>query len=223
MIKIVGERIIDLIPFQKGILFVLKEKTADGQNKISFYSFDMFTQTMAGVTKNAYLLTKFGPAYAAITACLDDYISCAAQKLNDGRTFVCFSNGEVGIFDERGELQHASQVRYDDAPLREAATDGSFVWCTVPDKNCVVRYNVIKQRIDMRIGDPATASVERPVSISVYDNNLFVCCRNTNTLKMIRLDDCSISDYTQFDEPVLQYLRVGSVEFAVLQSGVYLL
>ena len=47
MIKIIGRKVIDLIAFRQGILFVLKEQIPNGQYKVSFYSYDLQTQSIA--------------------------------------------------------------------------------------------------------------------------------------------------------------------------------
>ncbi|MBR6780389.1 MAG: hypothetical protein IKM24_05150 [Clostridia bacterium] len=223
MIKIIGRKVIDLIAFRQGILFVLKEQIPNGQYKVSFYSYDLQTQSIATVTKNAYQMTKFGSAYEAIVPHLEDYISCAAQRLSDGKTFIVYSSGEIGIFAENGELLFTDHATYNHSSVREAAAVGNHVWCTVPNENAIVRYNTSKKRIDMRLGERNDATFERPVFISAADKTLFVSCKNGHCVNSVSLDDFSVTKSHTFNEPVLEYFRVADSEFAVLESGIYLL
>ncbi len=223
MIKVVGQKVIDLIAYKQGILFVIKELVANGQYKVSFYSYDLQTQSIATVTKNAYLMTKFGSAYETIVPYLEDYVSCAAQKLADGKTVVTYRGGEIGLFSENGTLLYSERIAYNNSPIREAAAIGNHVWCAVPEENVIVRYNTKKKRIDLRLGDKATGTFNRPVFISVADNTLFVSCKGGNCVNAVSLPDFTVTKIHAFNEPVLEYFRVGNNEFAVLDSGVYLL
>lgn len=221
MIKIVGQKVIDLLAYQQGILFVLKENASDGQKKISFYSYDAKSQSIASVTKNAYLMTKFGPSYADITDCLDDYISCEAQRLADGRVFVVYPGGELGVFSEQGELLHAEKLSYNNKAIRSIASDGNDLWFTVPDANLLVRYNCEKMRIDLRIGNQTKPSFATPVSVSANKGKLFVCCKSTNSVSSVSLNDFTVEHLMNFNEPVLQYQQIDNDAFVVMSSGVY--
>ena len=223
MIKVVGKNVIDLLAYQSGILFVIKEPTANGQIKISYYSFDVSSKSIATVTKNAYLMTKFGPGYAAITERLDDYISCHAVRIADGRVFIIYPGGEIGIFSDSGELQHSQRLTYKNKAVSSIASDGKNLWFAVPECNLVVRYNTDKLKIDLRIGNENSDTFNFPVSVSTENDRLFVCCKNSYSVKQIRFSDLSVSEYDSFIEPVLQFLKIANGEFIVLPSGIYLI
>jgi hypothetical protein len=223
MLKIVSLDIVDLLSFPSGILFVLKENLENGSVKVSFYSFDIATQSIASVTKNAYLLTKFGSAFAPIAKQLGDYVSCDAAKLWNGHTFIIYSTGEMGIFDEAGALVRTGDLNYADAPARDVAVDNNFIWSAVPSKNMIVKYSLLQNRVVMRIGEPGANTFVTPVSVAAYDNYLYVCCKEARKIRRVRLSDFTVQEYKEFDEPVFKYLRVGSTEFVVLESGVYML
>ena len=223
MIKIIGKKVIDLIAYQQGILFVLKEMTPDGQYKASFYSFDAKSQSIATVTKNAYLMTKFGPSFAKITDHLDDYISCEAQRLSDGRVCIVYPGGEIGIFSDDGELLHTERMKYNGMAVRSLAFDGKHLWFAVPEANAVVRYNCEKNRIDMRLGNNAGTSLTTPVCVFANKDVLYVCSKTSKCVLAVSLQDFSVTPYQAFDEPVLQYLRINQDSFVVFPSGIYLL
>lgn len=223
MLKIVSLDIVDLLSFPSGILFVLKENLDNGAVKVSFYSFDIATKSIATVTKSAYLLTKFGPAYSPIARQLGDYVSCDTAKLWNGNTFIIYSTGEMGLFDEDGALVRTGDLMYNGAPARDVAVDNNYIWSAVPAKNLIVKYSMLQNRVVMRIGGDNSTTFLSPVSVEEYDGYLYVCCKDARRIKRVNLDDYSVDEYKEFDEPVFKYLRVGKYEFVVLESGVYML
>lgn len=223
MLKIVSLDIVDLLAFPSGILFVLKEPLENGQVKVSFYSFDIATRSIATVTKSAYLLTKFGAAYTPIAKQLGDYVSCDTAKLWNGHTFIIYSTGEMGIFDENGALVRTGDLTYNGAPARDVAVDNNYIWSAVPGKNMVVKYSLLQNRVVMRIGGETSSTFVNPVSVEEYDGYLYVCCKDARKIRRVRLGDFTVDEYKEFDEPVFKYLRVGKNEFVVLESGVYML
>ena len=223
MLKIVSLDIVDLISFPSGILFVIKENLDDASVKVSFYSFDVATKSIATVTKNAYLLSKFGPSFAPIAKQLGDYVSCDTAKLWNGQTFIIYSTGEMGIFDEQGALVRTDDLLYKNAPARDVTVDNNYIWSVVPTKNLIIKYSLLQNRVVMRIGGDSADTFSNPVSIEEYDGYLYVCCRDTCKIKRVKLSDFSVDEYKEFDEPVFKYLRVANNEFVVLESGVYML
>jgi len=223
MLKIVSLDIVDLLAFPSGILFVLKENAENGSVKVSFYSFDIATNSIASVTKNAYLLTKFGPSYAAVSQQLGDYVSCDTAKLWNGNTFIIYSTGEMGVFDENGALLHTGDLFYGGSPARDVAVDNNYIWSVVPSKNLLVKYSLLQNRVVMRIGGDNSGTFSNPVSVCSYDGYLYVCCKDSRKIKRVKLSDFSVDEYKEFDEPVFKYLRVNKNEFVVLESGVYML
>lgn len=223
MLKIVSLDIVDLISFPSGILFVLKEPLENGSVKVSFYSFDIATKSIATVTKNAYLLTKFGASFAPIAKQLGDYVSCDTGKLWNGQTFIIYSTGEMGIFDEQGALIRTGDLMYNGAPARDVAIDNNYIWSVVPSKNLIVKYSLLQSRVVMRIGGDNSTTFASPVAAQEYDGCLYVSCKDACKIKKVSLSDFSVEDYKEFDEPVYKYLRVGKEEFVALESGVYML
>ncbi len=223
MIKVVSLDILDLIGFQSGILFVLRETQNNDSVKVSFYSFDIETKSIATVTKNAYLLTKFGSAYAPIAKQLGDYVSCDAARLWNGHTFIIYSTGETGIFDEHGNLIKTADLMYKDSPARDVAVDNNYIWSVVPEQNLIIKYSLLQNRVIMRIGGDDSDTFSHPVSVSEYDGYLYVCNKNSKKIKRIELKNFLVEDYKEFDESVYNYVRVDNNEFVILDSGVYLL
>lgn len=223
MIKVVSLDILDLIGFPSGILFVLKENQENDSVKVSFYSFDVASKSIATVTKNAYLLSKFGSSYSPIASQLGDYVSCDSAKLWNGQTIIIYSTGEIGVFGEKGNLLKTSDLKYRNSPARDVAVDNNFIWSVVPEQNLIIKYSLLQNRVVMRIGGEESATFDSPVAISNYDDYLYICNSKACKINRVSLDNFTVEDYRYFDEPVYKYLRVENYEFVILESGVYLL
>ena len=223
MIRIVSLDILDLLPFPSGILFAIKEKAENGNDKISFYSFDVRTKSIATVTRSAYLLTKFGPAYPKIAEKLNDHISCDTVKLYNGGLFLLYSSGETGLFDDQGTLLKTDRLIYQDAPARDGAADDKYVWSVVPERNLIIKYSVTQNRVIMRIGGDGSTSFNAPSSVISDEQYLYVCNPGAKKINRVNLKTYAVEDFKRFDEPVYQYIQNEGHEFVVLASGVYML
>ena len=223
MIRIVSLDILDLLPFPGGILFALKEKNEAGRDKISFYSYDAESNAIGTVTRNAYLLTKFGPAFMQIAEKLNDHISCDTVRLYNGGLFLLYSTGETGLFDEDGNLLRTGEMSYRGAPAKDVADDDKYVWSAVPEKNAVIKYSVTQDRVLMRIGEEENGPFYAPSAVISDDRFLYVCNPGANKINRVDLFTYAVEDFKRFDEPVYQYIVNEGREYAVLASGVYLL
>ncbi len=221
MTKVIGTKLIDVISFSKGLIFVKKDLMDDGKFKVSFFSFDPENQTISAVTRSVYLLNKFGSAYSPIATQLGDYVSCSAGKLPDSRSVVLYSTGDLGVFDASGELTWNGELKYNDEPANDLTIENNHIWCTVPGRNCIVRYSVLGNKVVMRIGGDESNAFSTPSGISYFDGQLYICNQTSMQINTVNLSDYSVRGFRRFDEPVHKYMRVGEEEFVLLDSGVY--
>ncbi len=222
MIKIV-DSVYDIIAFSNGIIYTQKTVLENGSVKVNFFGYDIKRMQNTPVTKSVYLLNKFGAEYKKIAEQLGDYVSCDADIMTSKHTVVIYDSGETGIFSPDGDMIWSSDLNYQGSEINGVAVDGTQFWSVVPDKNCIVNYSVSHKKFSMRIGSPDSKSFQKPISLSKYDDNLFICNLESNKVRKINLKDYSVSDYRIFDEPVYKYLRSCGKEIAVLESGVYVL
>lgn len=222
MQKIV-DSVYDIIAFSNGIIYTRKQTLENGSAKVSFYGYDIKRMQNTPVTKSVYLLNKYGPEYQKIAEQLGDYVSCSADILPNKQVIVVYPSGETGMFSPDGEMVWSSDLLYHGSEICGAVYDERQIWSVVPDLNCVVSYSVSHKKFSMRIGSGESNTFDRPVSISKYDDELYICNSNSNKVRTISLKDYSVNDFRIFDEPVYKYLRSCNKEIAVLESGVYIL
>jgi hypothetical protein len=222
MQKIV-DSVYDIIAFSNGVIFTKKTVLENGSVKVNFYGYDIKRMQNTPVTKSVYLLNKYGPEYKKIAEQLGDYVSCDSDILPNKYVIVVYNSGETGIFSPDGEMVWSSDLSYQGSEISGAVADGNQIWSVVPEKNCVVNYSISHKKFSMRIGSAQSTSFQKPVSISKYDNELFVCNADSQKVRTISLKDYSVNDFRIFDEPVYKYLRSCGKEIVVLESGVYVL
>ncbi len=215
---------LDIVAHPEGFVIVTPDGKDDrGKLRISFQFYHLEKQVVQRVKKDFYCACKFGPAYKEIVPQVQDYISCAVCETPAEFTNLVFPTGEMGIFDVNGTLIWTGDLLYHDCALRSCAPDHTNIWCAVPDQNAIVRYSTKLQRVDFRIGGLDTSALGRPMSVSRIDNDLYVCCKTSQNIKKINLENYTATDYKKFEEGVLRFLRIGDKEVVVLSSGIYLL
>lgn len=223
MKKLMDIDIADIIPFSKGIIVARQDTLRSGETRISFITYDVKLERPSQSTKGAYLLNKFGAAYEKITEKLDDYLSCDAAVLPNKHVAVAYTTGELGLFDEDGNLYWTGDLQYRDCPVSSVAAEKKYLWCVVPDNNCVVRYSPVTEKIVLRIGGDSSTAFSTPVSIANYGDTLYICNYKSCKIRTIDLKNFSVSDYKEFEEPVYRYIRTNDREIVELESGVYML
>lgn len=215
---------LDIIPFQKGFIIVkIDGKDSKGHLKIGFYTFDIATNTINHSTKSVYLLNKFGHSFSPIVDTIGDYISCSCGILPNKNVHIIYPTGEMGTFNNDGTLIWTGDLLYHDCPIRSLAVDDKYVWCTVPNYNSIIRYSPSLKKVDFRIGGKDSQVFGKPMSISKYNNDLYICNKNSMNITKVNLENFIVSKYKSFEEPVLRYLYIQDKEFVVLSSGIYLL
>ena len=223
MKKIMDIDIADIIPFSKGIIVARKDTLKTGKTKISFFTYDVKLERPTASTRGAYLLNKFGEKYEKISEQLSDFIYCDAAVLPNKHVAIAYTSGEIGLFNDKGELYWTGDLQYKGCPISGVVPEGKYIWCVVPENNCIIRYSPTTEKIVLRIGGDSSTAFLNPVSLSVYENKLYICNYQSCKIRTVNLKDFSVADYKTFDEPVYRYIKTNDREIVELESGVYML
>lgn len=222
MERIISSELLDIVPHASGFLFAEKSATG-GEAKVGFFSYEQAKKEIFPITAKTYLTHKFGEKYRKIIDTIGDFISCSAAPLGKGGTIVMFEEGEIYIFDPKGNKSWNGTVSYMDKAVYDFAVDGKEVWCTVPECNAIVCYAPIEGRVTMRIGGVSTSAFANPKGISKNGDMIYVCNDETNSVRTVNISNYAVKDYRSFKEPIQKYFRIADMEYAVLDSGVYLM
>lgn len=223
MKKLMDIDIVDIVPFNKGIIVARKDTLPSGNTKISFFTYDVKLERPTASTRGAYLLNKFGENYEKIAEQLSDFIYCDAAILPNKHIAVSYASGELGIFNDKGDLYWTGDLQYRDCSVSGIAPEGKYIWCVVPDNNCIIRYSPSTEKIVLRIGGDSSTAFLNPVSITTYDGKLYVCNYKSRKIRTVDLKNYTVADYKTFEEPVYRYIKTNDRELVELESGVYML
>ena len=223
MKKIMDIDIADIVPFSKGIIVARKDTLSSGKTKISFFTYDVKLERPTASTRGAYLLNKYGEKYERIAEQLSDFIYCDASVLPNKHVAVAYTSGEIGLFNDKGELYWTGDLQYKGCPISGVVSEGKYLWCVVPENNCIIRYSPTTEKIVLRIGGDSSTAFLNPVSIGIYENKLYICNYQSCKIRTVNLKDFTVADYKTFDEPVYRYIKTNDREIVELESGVYML
>lgn len=223
MTKILSADILDILPLEIGFIIATRETLPTGEATVAAFVYDQEGARILPIKIGTYLEAKFGAEYKTIANTLGDYITCASAVLKSGGDVVLYSTGETVLFDADGSVVWSGELIYQESAARDIALDGACFWSTVPEKNAIIRYSPVEKRVLLRIGGGSSTAFNMPVSISKYDDKLYICNQGNNKIRTIRLEDYAVKDYAVFDEPVYKYFRVGTKEYVLLDSGIYLI
>ena len=215
---ITTKEIVDVIKYNdESVIIVEKLPLPNGtQYKVQYSVINFKTKSIDVLTKNAYLLKKFGSNFNRISQIMPNFVQCDAAVLYDRRVLAIFPNGEAGIFDREGAFE------YHDEPVKNIALEGKYFWSVCPNENCVIRYSSQNMGVDLRIGGKETDTFLNPTHVSLDENDIFVCCDN-NKVRRIDSNNYTVSDYLNFTDSIKSYFKFGDFAIAVMASGTYVL
>lgn len=224
MIRVSTKEIVDILQYDNSKAIIVEKKPLLNSNqfKAAYSVIDFENRTKEVLTKNAYLLKKFGSSYQQISEVIPNFVQCNAAILYDRRILVLYPNGEAGIFERDGDLSWSGYFKYHDEIVNSLSLDGKYFWCICPAENCAIRYSCQNMQVDLRIGGKDASTFERPTHISVGDGDIYVCASG-NKVRKIDGMNFTVSDYLTFDEHIRQFYKFGRYAIAVLASGTYLL
>lgn len=213
--------ILSVTSFDRGFVFAVKKENAEGVFKVKFYGYDAVNDKFSSVKKTVYLKIKFGFEFEEIAQQLGDYVSCDAAVLSDGKVMTLYPGGEYALFNADGSASVSSLLTYRGAKACDLAPDGDCVWCVVPDENAIIKYSPADARIPMRIGGGKSTTFDRPCSVTLMGEKLYVCSSGTRTIREYNTETNKIRDYMKFDEKVFKFIPSGERKFVWLKSGLY--
>ncbi|MFR8011213.1 MAG: hypothetical protein ACLU8W_05575 [Clostridia bacterium] len=213
----------DIIPYPEGFLYIARENRFKREGSVVFRAFEAESRAFFNVSKRAYFMCKFGPAYEEVCRQLSDLVTCEAANMGKAGSAVIYPGGELGFFTKEGELSSTSQLIYHDNFARGIAMDRDGFWSVVPNGNSVIKYSPRLRRVVFRIGSSTSSTFERPVHISRSESFLYVSNERGCNVRSVNMETYAVKDHRRFSEPVYRYFRSAKQEFVVLSSGVYIL
>ncbi len=219
--KLFSQKPLDFIVCSDGFIFLMKEKSESGQAVIRFYFYNQLKNKFFRISEKEYLKIKFGPFFEKIAADFGNYVTCKSVFLPDGNIAVMSSRGLLKVYSPEGDVFSSALLTYQGSYLKCLISFDKKLWCTVPEKNCVVAYCPYEERVMLRIGGGHSGTFNNPNSLEILGNTLFVTSKDDGKVRKVNLNTLTVSDHLTFEQPAHAFFISGIAEYVILESGLY--
>lgn len=217
MQKIFEGTVYDIVAKNDGIIFFCREEE-DAPVSVKMLTFSDGRMIDVGLT--VYAGSKLGNDYHTVVKYCDNYVFDHVIPLPSGRLFLCTEKGQAYLFSPNGELSWSGEIKYRDMAPSGMDFYKNGLWASFKDADILLRFNLNTMRADLRIGGK-NSPFPSPEDIFVLEDSAIVCSKNE--LIKVNLESYAVEPYYSFEENVHRYLRSGKYEFAVLDSGLYVI
>ncbi len=220
MKQIFGQDALQLQPCQTGFIFVLKQEEREQKAVVSYKMMDFERMTFTPVTRNVYLLSKFGNLFEQFDGNPDEFLNVRSVFLPDHRLLTVDAQGNATVYALDGKKEQTFAMTFEGCPPDSLVAGETCIYASFPDACAVVRYHGESLRPEMRIGGKG-GPIPRPEGL-FYEHGQLLICMPTEQ-KIMRLDQTVFEffEYYSFDQPVHRYAKYHANEIVFLDSGVY--
>lgn len=221
MRKLFNDNAIHMLPLPNGIIIAAKQNEYDDKIIVAYKKISFEDGSTSAITRNVYLLAKFGNNYKSFEIQLKDYLNCRTVLLPDNRLFAVYPDGNVIIFDAEARVEWQGTLKYKNYGPADIALHEHTLWASFPESNALIRFNLRTMREELRISGSADSAFSNPEGLWVMDDTLLVCNPGSKKINQVNLKTYTVYEYAEFEEPVYQYVKINSNEIVLLKSGVY--
>lgn len=218
----------NLIPFNHNVVYLTRpeqvpydvmERTGDGKTVIAYRQYSP-TEGDAMITKSVYMMAKFGADFDFYLNNLPDYLNCKAVALGQYMLIVNHK-GEATMYTREGGVKWSGSLKYKGFEPADVIADDGFVWCSYPESNAIIKYNVQSMQQVFRVGGGTGGDLDEPFGLWAADGKLIITSNKTGKIMALDLDTFYLEKLWDLDEPAQQYLKVDSHEIVLCESGIY--
>ena len=222
MKQVFSGEVYEMLPISHGIIFSYHKDTVDNQIIVFYKMLSFDTGRFTDITKNIYLLTKFGNNYKAVASLCDNYITVKSIVLTGGKVFLLEPDGTARLLDADASPIWTGELKYRSNAPSDIGIYKNALWACYAQSNVLLRFNLATMREELGIGG-SRSPFNRPQDMFIDGENVMVSNSGSNKLTQLNLNSYSVFDYETFEEPVYQYVRVEDYRFVILKSGLYLI
>jgi hypothetical protein len=224
MVKVSNREVIDVVRYADDKAIIVEKKPMVGElgkYKVSYFVLNFDSGNKEVITKNAYLLKKFGPNFQKIIDKIGNFVQCETQILPNRNVLVVFENGQVGLFDDNAELVRDGLLSYNDKPVCGIADGGETFWSCCREENCVIRYFSETVKVDIRIGSKDAETFANPHCVSSDNDFVYVCCDNSRVRKIDK-SNFTVTDVNKTYSDLQKYYKFGDFSIICTSDSAYI-
>ena len=223
MQQIFGESALQIVGAPDGVIMVVADEINGDQATVSYRYYSFSSEKLSRTVKDVYLRAKFGEDFEEYVPHFKDVFNYSVTDLPDDKRLFVYPTGSACIFDEFMNKTWSGTLKYKDFGPCDAVCIGRSVWISFPGGDTILRYNARTLREELRIGSKRDNAFSRPCGLYVENNRLVVCNSASKCIELVDTESYTVERYSNFDEPVYQYIKPNGHEVVRLKSGVYIL
>ncbi len=225
MKKLFSEQIYDVLNYETGFIVVYRRPEIEDKVVVSYKSVSLENGVVSQRTRADYEFIKFGEHHSKVNFQVANFITCSCVKLDNGSVFIVSKDGEAKILDTEGFVEWQGTIRYKECGPHSIVHHGHTLWASFPERNALIRFNLRTMREELRIGGSTDSSFSGPEGLWVNESEdqLIVCNCNAKSILEVNMKTYTVREKAVFDEPVHRYMKIDGKEFALLDSGLYLI
>lgn len=216
-------RIVNVIPVENGLIIAYACLEEDERATLAYKMITFEDGKLTNVPKSLYHISKFGTNYAMIEQRLKSPIKCKAVILPNNKVFTLDEGGAAMLHDTTGEVLWQGKIEYRGNTPSGIAISNRSVWTCFKENNVLIRMNLLTMKEELRIGGGKASPFVEPIDLFIDNGDIYVCLGKENKIVRVNTNTYVTEVYREFESPVIQYIKNGGYDFAVLDSGVYLL
>lgn len=223
MKQIFEGEVYEILPLTNGIMFsYCKEILSEKQINVGYKMIDFDNGRLTDVAKNAFLGTKFGPKYPELIKNSDNYITDKIIHLQNNKMLIYSKNGTLKLIDADTTVLWEGTLTYKNFNASDLILYKNSIWTCFANCDALLRFNLGTMREELRIGG-SRSPFSKPRSMFLADNEAYVCNLGSKSIVKVNLENYCVSEFLDFPEEVLQYIKVDIYDFVILKSGLYML
>ncbi len=220
MKQLFGTEALQVLPAQNGFIFVMKQEEREEKAVVTYKLLDFDKLSLTPVTRNVYLLAKFGNQFERYDDNPDDFLHLRTLLLGDRKLLSVDLKGKATVTTPDGKVLWRGELVYNGCPADGLALGDNRIYVSYPEAGAVLGYNAETMRQEIRLGgggDP----LPRPEGLYYQNEQLLICMPTEKMIGQLDLKTFQLSEYESFDQGVHRYVKVNANEVVMLDSGVY--
>jgi len=206
-----------------GLIIPRQHKVKADKVFVKYDSFSFENAQITPVTRNVYLLAKFGNAFQSIEPKVEGYLTCRAVQLPDRSVLTVQPSGQAVVFDADGRPVRELNFSHCDRGPADIFSGKDEIWASFPESNAVISFDdrSLRQKICIKDNTHKVLSAPEGLWGRIEEDKLYICNAGSGKVVCLDIKSFETEEYLSFDQSVHQYMKQNAGEYVLLNSGVY--
>ena len=212
---------IQMVPTQSGIVYAVKQEVNGYEDvmRVAYRMFNCDSGETSVVTRNVFLLSKFGNNFTRFESSPRDFLDYKAINLPDRSVMMVDRDGKVEVVNYDGSARWKGDLCFKCVKPHSLFATENGIWVSYRESGVVVRYSCKTFRPEIRIG--GAGELPSPEGIWADETRVLVCTAGNNSITEINPETFEINVHQKFNQTPHDYVKIGANEIVLVDSGIY--